>query len=236
MVETTIRTVDQNVSFKAVHASRGKILRAEPISALFDQRRAHLVGVFPELEDQMATYAAGSPGSPDRLDAMVWSLTELMVDNCQYTDFLEYMRREVEKMRAAERTVRLHAPASVAPVVRLTSGRVVAVPADRIVELSEADARPLVQWAGWRLAEGRPRPGPRRAPGAPIGRGARGRAGRGRHAAVKLRRAGVHPVRRRRAFATCRRASRRWREQPQELATDFSGGRCAAAASQSAHG
>ena len=58
MVEFTIRTVDANVSFKAVRASRGKITRAEPISALFEQRRAHLVGVFPELEDQLCTYSA----------------------------------------------------------------------------------------------------------------------------------------------------------------------------------
>ncbi len=76
----TVRTVDANVSLKLVHASRGKITRAEPISAIFEQRRAHLVGTFPELEDQMATYAAGSASSPDRLDSMVWSLTELMVD------------------------------------------------------------------------------------------------------------------------------------------------------------
>ena len=71
MVETTIRTVDVNVSFKAVHASRGKVTRAEPIAALFEQSRIHLIGAFPELEDQLCTYEAGSPGSSDRFDAMV---------------------------------------------------------------------------------------------------------------------------------------------------------------------
>jgi phage terminase large subunit-like protein len=79
MVEQTIRTVDKKVSLKLVHASKGKITRAEPISALFEQSRAHLVGGFDVLEDQLCTYAAGSSDSPDRLDAMVWGLTELIV-------------------------------------------------------------------------------------------------------------------------------------------------------------
>jgi phage terminase large subunit-like protein len=154
LVETTIRTVDQNVSLRLVHASRGKITRAEPISALFEQRRAHLVGVYPELEDQMATYAAGSPGSPDRLDSLVWGITELMVEVPLSLGFYEYLRREHEKMHAAERMVRLRAPDSAGASVRLMSGRLVAVPADRIVEMGETDARPLVRWAGWRLADG----------------------------------------------------------------------------------
>jgi phage terminase large subunit-like protein len=55
MVEQTVRTVNANVSFKAVHASRGKITRAEPIAALFEQFRIHLVGAFPDLEDQLCT-------------------------------------------------------------------------------------------------------------------------------------------------------------------------------------
>ena len=80
MVETTIRTVDANVSFKAVHASRGKITRAEPVAALSEQHRILFVGTFPELEDQLCTFAAGSAELPDRLDAMVWALSELMVD------------------------------------------------------------------------------------------------------------------------------------------------------------
>jgi len=77
MVETTIRTVDKNVSLRLVHASKGKIPRAEPISALFEQNRAHLVGGFDQLEDQLCTYEAGSPDSPDRLDAVVWAMSEL---------------------------------------------------------------------------------------------------------------------------------------------------------------
>jgi predicted phage terminase large subunit-like protein len=77
LVESTIRAVEKTVSFKAVHASRGKITRAEPIAALFEQGRAHIVGTSPQLEDQLCTYSAGSSESPDRLDAMVWALTEL---------------------------------------------------------------------------------------------------------------------------------------------------------------
>jgi predicted phage terminase large subunit-like protein len=92
MVETTIRTVDANVSLKLVNASRGKITRAEPISSLFEQRRAHLVGTFPELEDQMATYVAGSSGSPDRLDAMVWGLHELMIQTNGADQWIEWAK------------------------------------------------------------------------------------------------------------------------------------------------
>ena len=77
--KSTLRAVDRNVSFKAVHASKGKIVRAEPVAALFEQNRAHLVGAFPMLEDQLCTYSAGSSDSPDRLDAAVWGLSDLMV-------------------------------------------------------------------------------------------------------------------------------------------------------------
>ena len=98
MVETTIRTVDANVSFRAVHASRGKITRAEPIAALAEQFRIRHLGTFPELEDQLCTFAAGSSESPDRLDAMVWAFTELMVEGVT-TGMLDFYRREVELMK-----------------------------------------------------------------------------------------------------------------------------------------
>lgn len=78
MVEYTVRTVDPTVPFKRVHASRGKYARAEPISALYEQGKVHHVGVFKELEDQMCNWVPGAK-SPDRLDALVWALTELMV-------------------------------------------------------------------------------------------------------------------------------------------------------------
>lgn len=78
MVEHTIRTVDRTASIKQVRASRGKHTRAEPISALYEQGRVHHVGPFPDLEDELCTWVPGDD-SPDRLDAMVWALTELMV-------------------------------------------------------------------------------------------------------------------------------------------------------------
>jgi predicted phage terminase large subunit-like protein len=79
MVEATLRAVDRNVPVTLVHATRNKITRAEPISALYEQHRVHHVGGFAELEDELCTFAPGSVASPDRLDAMVWSLTFLMI-------------------------------------------------------------------------------------------------------------------------------------------------------------
>lgn len=78
LVERLIRTVDHTVRYKSVHATRGKLVRAEPIAALYEQGKVHHVGVFPELESQMCTYTGDRPKpSPDRLDALVWGLSEL---------------------------------------------------------------------------------------------------------------------------------------------------------------
>jgi phage terminase large subunit-like protein len=86
MVEHVIRTIDKNVPFKSVHASRGKQTRAEPVAALFGAppkrpAKIHLVGGFPELEDQLCSWVPGDEDSPDRLDAMVWAITDLMLTN-----------------------------------------------------------------------------------------------------------------------------------------------------------
>ena len=82
LVEDALRTVDPNVKVKKVHASRGKYIRAEPIGALYEQGRVHHVGRLDTLEDQMCLFTADfdrkSQGfSPDRVDALVWLLTEL---------------------------------------------------------------------------------------------------------------------------------------------------------------
>jgi predicted phage terminase large subunit-like protein len=83
MVEATVRMIDPSVSYFGVHASRGKIIRAEPVAALYEQGRVHHVGGFPQLEDQQCSFTAdidrAKIGSPDRLDALVWALTELLV-------------------------------------------------------------------------------------------------------------------------------------------------------------
>jgi phage terminase large subunit-like protein len=81
MVESTIRTVNRHVAVKMIQASRGKQQRAEPVVALYEQRLVHHVVTFPQLEDQMTGWVPGQPGpSPDRLDALVWALSELCVD------------------------------------------------------------------------------------------------------------------------------------------------------------
>ena len=67
------------VNYKQVHASRGKQTRAEPVSALFERQRAHLVGVWPDLEEQLVTWVPGM-ASPDRLDALTWAYTELFLE------------------------------------------------------------------------------------------------------------------------------------------------------------
>ncbi len=78
MVESNIRTVDSSVSYENVHASRGKRIRAEPIKALYEQGRVHHVGLFAELEAEMVQWIPDeSAWSPNRIDALVWALTEL---------------------------------------------------------------------------------------------------------------------------------------------------------------
>jgi phage terminase large subunit-like protein len=81
MVRHTIQSARPNAPVTTVHASRSKQARAEPVAALYEQRRVKHVGAFPELEDQLCTWEplSGQP-SPDRLDALVWALTELMLD------------------------------------------------------------------------------------------------------------------------------------------------------------
>lgn len=77
MVALTIAQVDANVPVRLVHASRGKQTRAEPISAMYQKGRAHHIGIFPHLEDEMCLWIPGDP-SPNRMDALVWVATELM--------------------------------------------------------------------------------------------------------------------------------------------------------------
>jgi phage terminase large subunit-like protein len=78
MVEHTIRTIDPKIPFRSVHASRGKAVRAEPVSALYEQGKVHHFGTFPELEDQCCEWVPGAEKSPDRVDALVWAISQLM--------------------------------------------------------------------------------------------------------------------------------------------------------------
>lgn len=82
MVQHVISTVDKDVAYKEVTASRGKVARAEPVAALYEQGKISHIGSLPELEDQMCLMGPDGyvgEGSPDRADALVWALTELML-------------------------------------------------------------------------------------------------------------------------------------------------------------
>ena len=84
MVQSVLRAAQSGMPVKLVHASRGKVARAEPVMALYENGRAFHAGVFPELEDEMCGLVVGGgyqgPGrSPDRADALVWAMTELML-------------------------------------------------------------------------------------------------------------------------------------------------------------
>ena len=79
LVENLMRQVDPQIAYRGVHARVGKRLRAEPVAALYEQGRVHHADVFTELEDQMCSYT-GQGRSPDRLDALVWALTDLIID------------------------------------------------------------------------------------------------------------------------------------------------------------
>jgi len=77
MVEHTIRTVEPNIRTEMVTASRGKFLRAEPVAALYEQKKVFHAIWFNELHEQMTTFVPGAKDSPDRLDALVWAITSL---------------------------------------------------------------------------------------------------------------------------------------------------------------
>jgi phage terminase large subunit-like protein len=87
MVESVLRAADVSLPVRLVHAADGKSARAEPVAALFEAGRAKLAGTFPELEDEMCALVLGGgyegKGSPDRADAMVWAMTELMLGERQ---------------------------------------------------------------------------------------------------------------------------------------------------------
>ena len=102
MVEATLRMVDPNVPFAAVRAARGKAARAEPVAALYEQGRVRHLGAFPQLEDQMCAFTAdfdpdAAGYSPDRVDALVWALTELIVQPRAGDALFETYRRLAAK-------------------------------------------------------------------------------------------------------------------------------------------
>ncbi len=124
MVRFVIRAADPNLAVHLVSASRGKVLRAEPVSALYAQGKVHHVGRFAVLEDQLcALTTAGyrGEGSPDHADALVFAITELMFE--ETAAIIEYYRQQAEARRQEEQQPSAPAPAapaSVAPAAKAT--------------------------------------------------------------------------------------------------------------------
>jgi len=96
MVELTLKTIDPTVPVTLVHASRNKVTRAEPVAAIYEQNRAHHVGNFHKLEDEMCLYEPGQP-SPNRMDALVWAGTHLMLGSGPgMNDWISALKKRTE--------------------------------------------------------------------------------------------------------------------------------------------
>ncbi|MGD0026499.1 MAG: phage terminase large subunit [Xanthobacteraceae bacterium] len=162
MVRFVIRAADANAPVHVISASRGKVLRAEPVSALYEQGLVHHVGRFAVLEDQLCAFTTQGyrgEGSPDHADALVFAITELMLkDNAP---ILEFYRRQAEGRqhtqaedgkRASEPVVRLQVPAGVSAVHGL-SGTYYVVGAERVVAVKQEDAAVLIGAGFGRVAE-----------------------------------------------------------------------------------
>ena len=109
MVLGTIRQVSATVPVKVITASRGKVQRAEPVAAAYEQHRAHHVGAFPKLEDQLTTWTPQDGTSPDRLDALVWAVTEL-TDNFSGDAWIAWARKKA--LAAADSALPVPEPAA----------------------------------------------------------------------------------------------------------------------------
>src|SRR5579883_1454666 len=152
MVRFVIRAADPAVPVRVISASRGKVQRAEPISALYEQGRVHHVGRFAKLEDQLCAFTTAGyrgEGSPDRADALVWALTELMLGQTEGFGIFEYYRRQAEAAQRASaaperpaaamaRTIKLKPPAETSTVH--ADGKVYLADAHGLVEVAEQEA------------------------------------------------------------------------------------------------
>ena len=150
MVEATIRMIDANVPYKAVHASRGKVIRAEPVSALYEQGLVHHVGMFATLEDQMCAFTSDfdrktAGYSPDRVDALVWALSELMVQHVDGMGVFEYYRMGAEKLRELAAVAKQAALPG--PVTNTNGGVTLKMP-EGISNISGLEGRSYVVGAG----------------------------------------------------------------------------------------
>ena len=154
MVRFVLQTADQNVPVRVITASRGKAVRAEPVSALYEQGRVHHVGKFPTLEDQLCAFTTSGyrgEGSPDHADAAVWALTDLMVEESS-TGLIEYYKQQAEAVQKlpphaplltrADANIAMKAPAGISTAYG-RSGRAYVVDADGLVFVEPDDIAPL---------------------------------------------------------------------------------------------
>lgn len=155
MIETILRYQDANVAYKKVHATKGKAVRAEPISALYEQRRVHHVGTLGKLEDELCNWDPKvDDESPNRLDACVWAITALAEINGD--GFGEYYRRKAQKQKEArKKTKPAEEPAGSLPPVFGPGGATKMLPKDvrkwsvaiQLVQLeTKADGITKEQW------------------------------------------------------------------------------------------
>jgi phage terminase large subunit-like protein len=158
MVRFVIRAADPHAPVQVISASRGKALRAEPVSALYEQGLVHHVGRFAVLEDQLCAFTTQGyrgEGSPDHADALVFAITELMLK--EHASLLEFYRRQAQDREtrepessrtgatepASESFVRLRAPAGVSGAHGI-SGNYYIVNSDRFVAVRPHDAPVLI--------------------------------------------------------------------------------------------
>lgn len=167
MVEYVIKSIDPNVPVKCIRAApgQGKHIRAEPVSTLYKNDKIRHVGKFGDLEDQLCAFTTlgyGGPKSPDRADAWIWGVTDLLLQDAGAEGWIEYYRR-----LAAEEGIKLDAGPEYgfeitpeAPKeckvlvpdgtshVYLSDGSCMLVPPDRIIIVPEQDAKSLGR-RGW---------------------------------------------------------------------------------------
>jgi hypothetical protein len=166
MVRFVIRAADANLPVHMVSASRGKVLRAEPVSALYEQGLVHHVGRFAVLEDQHCAFTTAGyrgEGSPDHADALVFAITELMLKDSAPM-IIEFYRRQVEERQhaaanapataapAPPATIRLRVPEGISTVHGLSTTSYM-VGADRVIAVAPEDVEPLLSAGYVRLAE-----------------------------------------------------------------------------------
>ena len=166
MVRYVLRAADRNARVQVISASRGKVLRAEPVSALYEQGLVHHVGRFAVLEDQLCAFTTQGyrgEGSPDHADALVFAITELMLK--EHAPIIEYYRLQVQEHESERQQARADGEGGdEAQFVKLlaragisgahgVSGAYYVVGADGVIAVKEEDVETLIGAGFSRVAE-----------------------------------------------------------------------------------